>query len=69
VILGEEADELPLGEVRVLELVDEDVAEALAPPLVSVSSIWSAQSWWMKAYCAWLVSWYSSTSTWRKRRR
>ena len=33
------------------------------------SSSESAQSWWIRAYCAWLVSWYSSTSTWRKRRR
>ncbi len=36
VVLGEEADQLPLGEVGVLELVDEDVAEALAPPLEHV---------------------------------
>ena len=34
-----------------------------------VSSMLSAHSWWIRAYCAWLVSWYSSTSTWRNRRR
>ena len=33
------------------------------------SSSESAHSWWIRAYCAWLVSWYSSTSTWRNRRR
>ena len=36
VLLGEQAHELPLGDVRVLELVDEHVAEAVAPALEHV---------------------------------
>ena len=38
-LAGEEAHELPLGHVRVLELVDEDVAEAVAPAVEHVGVV------------------------------
>ena len=39
VLLGEHPHQLPLRDVRVLELVDEHVAEATAPPLLGVGVV------------------------------